>query len=525
MKLFQTLMLLLILSTQAYAQDGALDMSFDPNPDGAINAIAVQNDGKILLGGSFTNIAGEPRNRIARLNTNGTVDTSFRAVDVNDQVFAIAVQSNGAIVLAGDFTMVDDSDRNGMARLDADGNLDENFNPSIIRAEDGDNVRALALQSNGQILIGGFFTTIGSTTRNYFARLDSSGSLDTGFNPAVDNSVRSILITPDNQILIGGNFATVRSQARPSVARLDMNANLDTSFDAPVKLVGSGSSVVFSLALQSDAKVVLGGNFNDVDGEPRNFLVRVNADGSLDEEFDANLNIVGFVNSVLVQADGKILVGGFFDVDGEPTAVHMVRFNNDGSLDRSFAANVNSLTNVIVVQPANDNILIGGVFTSVGETTRNNIARLDNTLPPAINFTSIASSQPEDIATAFSFVVTRDLPADGAASVDYVVSGGAVNPATADDFVGNAFPQGTLDFVDGQVNRTISIVVANDDLIEDDENFILALSNPFNLSLRSSLTVQSLIVNDDTEPEPEPIDDDFCLPIPIRDGKLAVVCF
>ena len=136
----------------------ALD-GFDPNANGTVRVVVVQPDGKILIGGDFTTLspnggAAVTRNRIARLNPDGTLDTAFNP-NANGTVFAIAVQADGKILVGGGFT--DDSiggqTRNRIARLDATTGLADSFNPNA----NGD-VFAIAVQADGKILAGGGFT-------------------------------------------------------------------------------------------------------------------------------------------------------------------------------------------------------------------------------------------------------------------------------------------------------------------------------------------------------------------------------
>src|SRR5262249_33894087 len=151
-----------------------------------VKSIAVQPDGRVLIGGSFTNVNGASRNRIARLNADGTVDGSFSSYveiffdpDYNpSSVASMAIQPDGKILMAGTFYRIDGVTRRGIARLDAGGTLDTNF-AAVSGAPD---VRAVALQSDGKVLIGGTFTSINGTNRNRIARLNADGSLDLSFD-------------------------------------------------------------------------------------------------------------------------------------------------------------------------------------------------------------------------------------------------------------------------------------------------------------------------------------------------------
>ena len=143
---------------------------------------------------------------------------------------------------------------------------------------------ALAVQPDGKVLIGGNFTTVGGTARSSIARLNADGSLDTTFDPGVgvSSNVRAMALQPDGKVLIGGWFATVAGTNRNHIARLNADGSLDASFDP-----GAGASgTVYDIVVQADGKVLIGGAFNTVDGVARNRIARLNADGSLDTSFN-----------------------------------------------------------------------------------------------------------------------------------------------------------------------------------------------------------------------------------------------
>ena len=204
--------------------DGSLDGSFGlvigDRDSGSANALAVQPDGKVLVGGTFFSINGTNRHGIARLNANGSLDNSFNpGTGANGNVSSLALQPDGKILVGGSFASINGANRNGIARLNADGSVDGSFNSGT-----GVNgtVHSVALQRDGKVLIGGLFTSVNGTNRNQLARLNASGSLDGNFNPGTgpDRVVRSIALQPDGNVLIGGDFTSVNGVVRLQVARL-----------------------------------------------------------------------------------------------------------------------------------------------------------------------------------------------------------------------------------------------------------------------------------------------------------------
>jgi uncharacterized delta-60 repeat protein len=230
----------------------------------------VQADGKILVGGFFTTLGGggtTARNKIGRLNPGGTLDTSFDP-GANDNVYALAVQLDGKILVGGDFTALGGGGttaRNRIGRLNPDGTLDTSFNPGA-----NGTVTALAVQADGKILVGGLFTTLGgggsgTTMRNRIGRLNPDGTLDTSFNPGANSSVFSLTVQADGKIIVGGLFTTLGgggtgTATRNRIGRLHPNGTLDASFDP------GANGTVFTLAVQADGKILAGGDFTGLGG-------------------------------------------------------------------------------------------------------------------------------------------------------------------------------------------------------------------------------------------------------------------
>src|SRR6266851_5331043 len=160
----------------------------------------------------------------------GSLDPSFAPLPGVDQsVFAIAIQPDGRIVIGGDFTAVNGTPRKGIARLNSNGLLDSGFDPGL---GPNDQVSAVALQGD-KIIIGGYFTAVAGTNQGYIARLNTNGTLDTTFNAGAgaDGPVVALAVQPDGKILLGGAFGTINLAPRTNIARLNSNGSLDTDFD------------------------------------------------------------------------------------------------------------------------------------------------------------------------------------------------------------------------------------------------------------------------------------------------------
>jgi uncharacterized delta-60 repeat protein len=196
--------------------DGTTDTSFSSYPNGAVYAIAIQTDGKIVIGGSFTTVNGANRYRIARLDTGmarWTIRFRMALTGASSTVRCMQIQTDGKILIGGDFTTVNNSSRSYIARLNTDGSLDTGFANSAIGVVGANNsVYAVVEQPNNSVVIGGAFTTYSSASLSHVARLYADGTRDTTFtNFGINSTVQSLAIQSDGGILIGGQFTTINN--------------------------------------------------------------------------------------------------------------------------------------------------------------------------------------------------------------------------------------------------------------------------------------------------------------------------
>ncbi len=373
----------------AYAQTPTAD-DFNPGAGGGyyplVSSLAVQADGKILVGGEFTTLGGQPRHHLARLNADGTLDPTFNPGAGNpqtvDRVYSLAVQADGKILVGGRFRTLGGQSRLNLGRLNADGTLDPTFNPGASWT-----VYSLAVQADGKILVGGNFTRLGGQPRACLGRLNADGTLDPTFNPRAEGGnspfVDSLVVQADGKILVGGRFRTLGGQPRDSLGRLNADGTLDTSF---YPKVGIFAPHVHCLVVQADGKILVGGEFTMLGGQPRNHLGRLNANGTLDPTFNPGAGDGNYlyVYSLAVQADGKILVGGVFITLSGQLRYGLGRLNADGTLDPTFNPEMGGVyaphVHSLAVQ-ADGKILVGGWFTMLGGQPRDNLGRLNNTAP------------------------------------------------------------------------------------------------------------------------------------------------
>ncbi len=298
--------------------DGSLDPAFDPGSgaNNTVYALARQPDGKILVGGSFTTFNGATANRIVRLLPDGSRDTTFApASGANGTINAILLQPDGRIVVGGAFTTFNNTAREYLARLLPDGSLDATFVGPDFASASGWSVYSLALQTDGKLLVGGSFYFSGNPFKSGLCRVASTGALDGTFTGVTNGAhasgstgslrnIDQIAVQPDNKILIVGNFTAFNNTARTGVARLTSTGALDTAF-APTP---NGSA--YALLLLPDARILIGGDFTTIGGVTATRVARLQSDGTLDTAFAAAGGHASTVQDLALQADGNVVLAG-----------------------------------------------------------------------------------------------------------------------------------------------------------------------------------------------------------------------
>jgi hypothetical protein len=172
--------------------------------------------------------------------------------------------------------------------------------------------------------------------RNNIARLDAATGLADSFDPNADNIPLAIVVQADGKIVVGGQFTSIGGQARNKMARLDPTTGLADSFDPNV----AGGGNIFSVAVQADSKILAGGFFHSIGGQMRNHMARVDANTGLVDSFDPNASST--VLAIVVQADGKILVGGHFTIIGGQTRNYIARLGPDTTSPTDFFRSTNA---------------------------------------------------------------------------------------------------------------------------------------------------------------------------------------
>jgi len=207
------LLLFLLSASVLLAQNDAANSAFAGGQGvlGQVNAVVIQPDGKVVIGGTFTAVNGTPRWNIARLNADGTLDEGFAKTTkdgVQGEIFALALQKDGHIIAGGLFTQSGKSEAKNLARYTPEGSVDSSFGQVPSGQATNGAVLALACQSNDKIVIGGSFSLVYGQERRGVARLNADGTVDdlkVGDN-VVNGTVQALASNSISEVIAGGSF-------------------------------------------------------------------------------------------------------------------------------------------------------------------------------------------------------------------------------------------------------------------------------------------------------------------------------
>ncbi|NDF01213.1 MAG: hypothetical protein EB034_23550, partial [Verrucomicrobia bacterium] len=380
---------------------GSLDVSFGANlgANGPVFSVGLRSNGKVMVAGAFTTINGVSRNRYARLNADGGLDAVFDpGTGANNVVDSLAVYIPPPVVPVGVFAsatfgffplaqtnVVDSGGTSGVVSLTL------TSSPFFFRGVDN-----LRIYYQGTQLLN--------------TNLATSNSFSVPYGPGTSTVVTIIMnegvlsslqqwsyvgsIVPDStaveRVVVGGDFTAINGVNRDRVAQLTEGGPMDATYG-----LGSGSSIVLAVGVNTNyaqptllGKSVVGGNFTTLNGANVSRVARLNLDGSLDLSFAIGTGANDTVNALVVQPDGKVIIGGFFTNFNALSRGRLARLNANGSVDAGFDTSIgaNNVVLTVALQP-DGRSLVGGLFTSLNGTARNFIARLnpDGTVDSTFN--------------------------------------------------------------------------------------------------------------------------------------------
>ncbi len=321
-----------------------------------VRAIAPQPDGKVVVGGEFSRVDGADLGALVRLNTNGTVDRTFKAslkpeISAggsvrNRSIWNILPQSDGRLVISGDFESIEDQSRSALARLLPDGSLDRTYAPSRTSPS---YTAAYAMQPDDRLIVADrWLTRAGGLARNGIARFNVDGTGDESFDPGAGirfgaqniysiESIRAIVLQSDGRILLTGSLREVGGVARTNLARLHPDGRVDLDYNPGEGIRGE----ILAMAVQFGDRLVIGGSFTSVVDQTRVALARLRVDGSLDPGFRPVLSRDETTRPVRVQSvhslpSGQLVFSGDFGWVNGIRRRGLARLNGDGSLDTAW---------------------------------------------------------------------------------------------------------------------------------------------------------------------------------------------
>jgi len=453
-----------------------------PSNNPCVERAVLQPDGKVIIGGCFTNIGGLSRHGIARLNQDGSVDSSFDpgsglagGLAGSPNISALALQPDGKVILGGEFFRVNGQPRLRLARLHSNGSLDETFKADVGALAYGDAaVSQVIVQPDGRILVGGTFTDINGVPRPAgLARLNADGSVDTTFQPepgvTAPLQISSVALQPDGKVLAGGMVSLADGGA--ILVRLNPNGSRDSAFNfIPASGVRAGSCIA-AIALQPDGKILASGNFTQTESNAPNAVFRLNRDGSMDPTFKADISMNIQSGRLVLLPDGMVLLANH---------AGLLRLKGDGSLDRHFQVGP---VQDAVVQP-DGRMIITRLDESPG------VARLfpGSNEPGGPEFVSSTVTVEETIG-AVELKVQRLGDTSKELSVDFTTSDGTGR--AGEDYVSQ---QGTLHFAPLEGTTAIFIPIINDSLVSGNKTFQVTLSNPSPGTVLQSIRTTTVVI-------------------------------
>jgi uncharacterized delta-60 repeat protein len=446
-------------------------------PNGAVRVLVRLPDERIFIGGEFAAVDNHSSPGVVRLNSDASLDNNFTSsLSTNSIIYEIAPTVDGGAVVAGYFSRSGETQRHTLARLKPDGAWDDQFKTGIGVSNDQQGnspggISSIQVLTDGRLLIGGAFQYVDGVSRRGIARLNNDGTLDTSFQPVWSETAK-IRVQDDGRILVStpwGDFA-----------RLLPDGSRDSSFR--LDLVHS----VFDFALQSEGRILVGGNFTKVNDLPRAGLARLAADGTVDLSFPGLPSANESIRKVWPEKDGNLLVLGDF--------TPLFRVSPNGIVDLRLS-NV-YFSNIPAALPeAKGTLLVGGSFATIQEYGAPFLARLRvDGNGKGLTFSSSVFSADEATGSleisldrwgtlAESFTVRlRTLDGSATAGADY----SALNQE--------------ITFAPGERQKTVRVPILDDGRLEGPEDFLVTLEQ---VTPGVALGPGARVVIQDNEVEPE----------------------
>lgn len=374
---------------------------------GGVVPVGLQSDDKIIISsvamdfynGTTLNTWGQ----LFRFNVNGTFDNTFNAANLgstptNSGIVSVSkVLSNDKIYLGGNFRSYSGlTAYRNIVKINSNGTIDTSF--VVTKGFEGfyttgvrynTNIRGLDTQSDGKVIVGGNFTKYNNLDCIYLTRLNTDGTIDnTFFNGYVNSNIPysgvfGLKVLPDDKILLTSNTNYSGNTGNPQVFRLNSDGTVDNTFTqgfiSGITFVTENNKIIIS----SDNKYIITGRETIYNGTPQYGIIKLNTDGTIDNTFTitslGNIENEG-VYSIIEQADGKLVITGDFNKS-------IIRLNSNGTIDNTFnnGTGLSSTTppdttslRAEMLKQSSNKIVIGGRFNSYNGLSSNRILRINS---------------------------------------------------------------------------------------------------------------------------------------------------
>lgn len=369
--------------------DGTNDETFlSPyGVNGKVMVVKTLPDGKAYIGGAFSGYNNVSRNGIARLLPDGQLDNSFdpgsgavvgvSTYEQKQKVYAIEVQNDGKILVGGGFIKFNTADCRRLVRLNTDGSIDTSF---IFNAGFDNTIYDIAIQTDGKILVCGEFTAGMNIGCGRILRLNIDGSVDNTFQHigAYNNTIRTMKVLANGQILLGGDFTYYNNQPIARFCRINADGSLDNSFSS-----GTGpNNIVVKIEEDAEGNILVLSDGSSYNGDQVNGLFRITSSGLLDTLFvaDSSIHFFSLVQDFYIQPDGKILVIGYFS--NTSSGFQIGRLLQNGTIDSTFYSPTMYTNHIESIDLfADGSILAGGDIGNFFGISKRGVFKVNNDIP------------------------------------------------------------------------------------------------------------------------------------------------
>ena len=341
---------------------------------------------KTYVTGSFLTYQSQSWGKLVRLNNNGGADITLNigtGFTLNSGINNITILNDTNLMVYGSFTSYSGITTKKIIRISSGGTYDNTFIAGNLtdQATFGSAIYSLVVMDDGNYLISGIFSAYSGISANNIISIDTYGFKNNSFNYGFgfsggfpNTSVNQLVKQPDGKIIVGGFFTNYNGTNVNNIVRLNIDGTIDNTFN-----IGTGlNSSVSEIIIQPDGKILVGGSFTTYNSQTARRIVRLNSDGTIDNTFSTGTGSNGNIFGMALSPTGKIYLGGSFTSFNGLTSIRIVKLNSDGSVDSSknFGTGFNNSVSDIGIIDGGNNIVCTGPFTSFNGTSCNYIISL-----------------------------------------------------------------------------------------------------------------------------------------------------